>query len=54
VLETPEGAQVPIIAMTANVLMSEVEKYLADGMTDHIGKPVDFDKLLNKLNRYLQ
>ena len=54
VLEKPEGARVPIIAMTANVLMSEVEKYLADGMTDHIGKPVDFDKLLNKLNRYLQ
>jgi len=48
-LETPEGVRVPIIAMTANVLMSEVETYLSAGMTDHIGKPVDFDKLLNKL-----
>jgi len=52
-LSEPEGARVPIIAMTANVLMSEVEKYLEDGMTDHIGKPVDFDKLLSKLNYYL-
>jgi len=52
-LDAPKGAQVPIIAMTANVLMSEVETYLADGMNDHIGKPVDFDKLLSKLNKYL-
>jgi len=52
-LDVPKGAQIPIIAMTANVLMSEVETYLANGMTDHVGKPVDFDKLINKLNKYL-
>ena len=52
-LDAPEAASVPIIAMTANVLMSEVELYLANGMTDHIGKPVDFDKLLSKLYKYL-
>jgi CheY-like chemotaxis protein len=52
-LDTPQGSVVPIIAMTANVLMSEVETYLAVGMTDHIGKPVDFDKLLSKLYKYL-
>ena len=51
-LDVPEGAAVPIIAMTANVLMSEVETYLDAGMTDHVGKPVDFDKLLNKLYKY--
>ena len=53
-LATPDKAQIPIIAMTANVLMSEVETYLAKGMTDHIGKPVDFDKMLSKLYRYLK
>jgi len=53
-LGTPEGARVPVIAMTANVLMSEVETYIAAGMTDHIGKPVDFDKLLSKLYKYLK
>jgi CheY-like chemotaxis protein len=40
--------------MTANVLMSEVETYLAAGITDHVGKPVDFDKLLSKLYKYLK
>ena len=52
-LGTPEGEQVPIIAMTANVLMSEVETYLAAGMDGHVGKPVDFDKLLSMLDKYL-
>ena len=48
-LDEPEGAGVPIIAMTANVLMNEVDSYIEAGMTDHIGKPVDFEKLLLKL-----
>jgi CheY-like chemotaxis protein len=40
--------------MTANVLMSEVETYFAAGMNDHIGKPVDFDKLIKMLNSYFR
>ncbi|MCL1805534.1 MAG: response regulator [Clostridiales bacterium] len=52
-LDAPQGAKVPIIAMTANVLMSEVETYLAAGMSGHIGKPVDFDKLMSLLAKYL-
>ena len=52
-LAAPEGANIPIIAMTANVLMSEVNTYLDAGMTDHIGKPVNYDKLLSKFYRYM-
>ena len=52
-LEERQGTQIPIIAMTANVLMSDVEEYLAAGMSDHVGKPVDFDKLLSKLHSHL-
>ena len=53
-LETSEAARVPIIAMTANVLISEVEKFLAEGMTGHIGKPVEIDKLLGVLRQHLR
>ena len=53
-IEKVAGTRVPIIAMTANVLMSEVNTYFAAGMDDHIGKPMDFAKLLNKLNKYLR
>jgi signal transduction histidine kinase len=52
-LEAPEGALVPIIAMTANIHADEVEKYLAAGMNGHIGKPLDFDLLLSMLEKHL-
>ena len=44
--DAAEGIGVPIIAMTANVLMSEVESYIEAGMNAHIGKPVDYNKLM--------
>jgi len=53
-LEVSSERRIPIIAMTANVLMSEVEKYIEAGMTDHIGKPVDFSRLLGKLYYYMR
>jgi len=52
-LDIDKAKSIPIIAMTANVLMSEVEAYLRIGVTDHVGKPVDFDKLLSKLDKNL-
>ena len=45
---------IPIIAMTANVFRDDVEKCLAEGMNDHIGKPLDFNEVLNKLRVYLK
>jgi CheY-like chemotaxis protein len=53
-LATPGSDQVPILAMTANVLTDEVENYKAVGINDHIGKPVNFDVLINLLRKYLR
>ena len=50
---TPKGQRVPILAMTANTQPEEVKGYIAAGMTDHIGKPIDFGKLLDKINMYV-
>jgi signal transduction histidine kinase/CheY-like chemotaxis protein len=44
---------VPIIAMTANVFREDIEKCLASGMNDHVGKPIDMAEVLDKLRRYL-
>jgi len=52
-MKAKEGASVPIIALSANVLASEVETYLEAGMNDHLGKPVNYNGLIKKLMNYL-
>jgi CheY-like chemotaxis protein len=44
---------VPIVAMTANVFREDIEKCLAAGMNDHVGKPLDMEEVLKKLRKYL-
>jgi CheY-like chemotaxis protein len=54
--ETELGASsnVPIIAMTANVFREDIDRCLEAGMNDHIGKPLDFEDVLEKLRMYLK
>jgi signal transduction histidine kinase/CheY-like chemotaxis protein len=52
-LGTPGARDVPIIAMTANVFREDVERCLAAGMDDHMGKPLVYDEMLEKLRKYL-
>jgi CheY-like chemotaxis protein len=50
---SPNAAAVPIVAMTANVSREDIENCLASGMNAHLGKPIDLDKLLALLRKYL-
>ena len=47
------GIKTPIIAMTANVLESDVQKCKEAGMEDYIGKPIDPDKLHEILTNWI-
>jgi CheY-like chemotaxis protein len=51
-LDNPQAKKIPIIAMTANVFREDVERCLAAGMDDHVGKPLDLEEVLDKLRSY--
>jgi hypothetical protein len=44
----------PILALSANVLPQHVEKCLQAGMNDHVGKPINPEELLTKIERWAQ
>ena len=44
---------IPIIAMSANVFKDDVDKCLASGMNDHLPKPIDVEKVTEKIRQYL-
>ncbi len=49
----PTSAQVPIIAMTANVFTEDQQRCLEAGMSDHLGKPITPERFYATLLRWL-
>ena len=50
--ETMTAEQLRIIALTANVMKDETEKYPEIGMNDHLGKPFEREALGEMVKRY--
>ena len=48
-----EKAAIPIIAMTANAFAEDKQRALAAGMNDHVAKPIDMNKLIPTLQKYI-
>ena len=42
---------IPIIALTANAMVGDREKYISEGMTDYISKPISPAELIECINR---
>jgi CheY-like chemotaxis protein len=50
----PRFLELPIVAMTANVMAAEREKCLEAGMNDHVGKPIDPVSLFAVLTKWIR
>ena len=52
-LKEIDGFNIPVVALTANAITGMKEKYLADGFTDYLAKPIDKSELNNIISKYL-
>ena len=51
--ERPDGAEIPIIALTANAFADDVYRAKQAGMSEHIAKPLEIDRLLEVMHRWM-
>jgi PAS domain S-box-containing protein len=53
-LNSHRSDRLPIIAMTANVFKGDIEDCIEAGMDDHLGKPLDIDRVMEVLLKHLR
>lgn len=51
-MSKPDAKTVPIIAMTANAFIEDIESTQKSGMNEHLAKPIETDRLYAVLERY--
>lgn len=52
--DRPDGKKIPIIAMTANAFVEDVQAALNAGMDDHVAKPVDMSILISVITKNME
>ena len=51
-LEDPGLAQIPVIAMTANAFVEDIQKAKDAGMNGHIAKPIDVGQMIAEIKKH--
>lgn len=51
--EAEDVEHVPIVALTANALKGDRERFLGEGMDEYISKPIEMSELIYILNKFL-
>ena len=53
-LDRPDAGTIPIIAMTANAFVEDIQESKEAGMNEHISKPLDITKVLSAICKYIK
>nr|WP_274522349.1 ATP-binding protein [Ectothiorhodospira mobilis] len=52
--DCPQTAGIPVVALTAHASRGDLKRMRDAGFTDHLGKPLEVDRFLQRLDRWLQ
>lgn len=50
----PDAQEIPICALSANAFADDIKQSMEAGMNEHLSKPLDVNRLLEVLNKYIE
>ena len=53
-IERPDAVTIPIIALSANAFVDDIQASLNSGMNDHISKPINMEELIDTITKYIK
>lgn len=53
-MDREDARTIPIIAMTANAFAEDAEKCIASGMNAHLAKPLDVEKVIETISKFVK
>lgn len=51
-IERSDAVTIPIIALSANAFIDDIQESLNSGMNDHISKPINMEELIDTITKY--
>ena len=53
-IERSDAVTIPIIALSANAFIDDIQKSRNSGMNDHISKPINMEELIDTITKYIK
>ena len=53
-IERSDAVTIPIIALSANAFIDDIQESLNSGMNDHISKPINMEELIDTITKYIK
>ena len=53
-VERSDAVTIPIIALSANAFIDDIQESLDSGMNDHISKPINMEELIDTITKYIK